>query len=295
MCMSCFGNDKCKEVVENVCPYCHETLYMNKRVFANHIRWCKANPKYEEIKNSTIQKLHSHIKSKKQNYICNCIVCGKEYEVNITPHKYEIGKYKKTCSDKCAKQLTASKIDKDDKNIKIQQTLKEYVKSKGLKVRNTFCKFCGKPLLTNSRRSYCSDECYLQYKLKDKNQKQIYKYFCKFTFSLNDFPNEFDFNLIKQFGWYKAKNRGDNLLGVSRDHKYSCEEGFKHLIDPYLISHPANCKLLQHIENSSKYIKCSITIDELQTNVINWNKKYGEYPNKINYKVLEQYNIIIKK
>ena len=293
MCKSCFGNDKCKEVVENVCPYCHETLYMNKRVFANHVRWCKANPKYEEIKNSTAYKIKL-ANTQKQNYKCNCIICGKEYEVNITPHKYEIGKYKKTCSDKCAKQLTASKIDKELHTLKIKNALKKYVIDNNIK-KFHYCKNCGKLLADDNRRLYCSDECYLQYKLKGKKQKQIYKYFCKFTFSLNDFPDEFDFNLIKQFGWYKAKNRGDNLLGVSRDHKYSCEEGFKHLIDPYLISHPANCKLLQHIENSSKYIKCSITIDELQTNVINWNKKYGEYPNKINYKVLEHYNIIIKK
>ena len=289
MCKSCFGNDKCKEVVENVCPYCHETLYMNKRVFANHVRWCKSNPKYEEIKNSTISKLKTT--DTKQDYKCNCEICGKEYIVHITPHSYEIGKYKKTCSDKCAKQLTKQKINQEEVNKKISIKLKNNTNT----LRKIhYCKNCNKPIY-NSRHIFCSDDCKLTYSLRNKSQKSLYKHFCKFTFSLNEYPEEFDFELIKKFGWYKAKNRGNNLLGVSRDHKYSCGEGFKELIDPYLISHPANCKLLQHIENSSKYVKCSISLDELKTNVINWNNKYGEYPNKINYKVLEHYNIIIKK
>ena len=54
-----FGNDRCKEIVENICPYCNEKLIMNKRSFANHVRWCKKNPRYEEIKEKCILKLKS--------------------------------------------------------------------------------------------------------------------------------------------------------------------------------------------------------------------------------------------
>ena len=43
-----FGNNTCKEIVENVCPYCQEHLIMNKRSFANHVGWCKQNTKYYE-------------------------------------------------------------------------------------------------------------------------------------------------------------------------------------------------------------------------------------------------------
>lgn len=276
--MSNFGNDKCKEIVENVCPYCNAHLLVNKRSFANHIRWCKANPNYETIYTSTISKLKNRVFiSKKQNYTCNCIVCNNEYTIYITPHLYKIGKYKKTCSDKCAKQLTAQKTNKEIKLKKIKEKLP--------KINRHYCKNCNKEISNN--KSFCSIDCKLLYKLKNKTQKQIYKYFCKFTFALNDFPNEFNFDLIKQYGWYKAKNRGDNLLGVSRDHKYSCEDGFKNSIDPYLISHPANCEIMQHIKNSSKCSKCSITLDDLKKNVLNWNKKYGEYPNKINYTLLK--------
>ena len=60
-----FGNDKCKEVVENICPYCGEKLIMNKRSFANHIRWCKSNPNYEKINNGYIKNLLKAKPSKK--------------------------------------------------------------------------------------------------------------------------------------------------------------------------------------------------------------------------------------
>lgn len=281
-----FGNSKCKEVVENVCPYCHEKLIMNKRSFANHVRWCKQNPRYEEIRKSTISKLSSKIK--KQDYICYCAICNKEYTVNVTPYQFKLGKYKKTCCDECSKKLTAQHTNTAEKVKKIKNT----VYKKNIHKLH-YCKQCG-IILNSKNKSFCSDECKQIYKLKDKTKKQVYKCLCKFTFSLNEFPNEFNFELIEKFGWYKAKNRGNNLLGVSRDHKYSREEGFKNLVDPYIISHPANCELLQHTLNSSKYIDCSITIEDLINNIKVWNNKYGKYPNKINYKLLEQHDILLK-
>lgn len=89
---------------------------------------------------------------------------------------------------------------------------------------------------------------------------------------------------------------GNNLSGVSRDHMISIKYGYDNHIDPYLISHPANCKLLIHSENMKKNIKCSLTIDELITRVKNWNKIYGEYPNNIDYEYLSLcgYNINIR-
>jgi len=101
-----------------------------------------------------------------------------------------------------------------------------------------------------------------------------YKILCKFDFNLNDYPNEFEFTLIEKYGWYKAKNHGDNLNGISRDHMYSIMEGYKSNIDPKIISHPANCKLMIHNENVSKYNKCSITIEELIDRINKWDNKY---------------------
>jgi DNA-binding CsgD family transcriptional regulator len=99
-----------------------------------------------------------------------------------------------------------------------------------------------------------------------------YRQLCEFKFSLNEFPNKFNFNLIEKYGWYKAKNRGDNPNGVSRDHMYSVKEGFKNNINPYYLSHPANCILMVHNENNKKKTKCSITLEELINRVEEWDK-----------------------
>ena len=102
-----------------------------------------------------------------------------------------------------------------------------------------------------------------------------YRLQCAFTFSLNDYPDEFDFKLIEQYGWYKAKNRGNNLNGVSRDHMYSVKEGFLNKVDPKILAHPANCRLIRHNDNVSKGSSSTITLEQLLERIRLWNKKYN--------------------
>ncbi len=97
-----------------------------------------------------------------------------------------------------------------------------------------------------------------------------YRQLCEFKFNLKDHPNKFDFTLIKEHGWYKAKNRGDNPDGISRDHMYSINDGFKNNVDPYYLSHPANCRLIKQKDNSKKRDKSCITLKELITRVSEW-------------------------
>jgi hypothetical protein len=126
----------------------------------------------------------------------------------------------------------------------------------------------------NSGKRFCSHQCRIEFGRKHLSEYKKYRLECKFKFKLFDFPDEFDLKLIKEFGIYKAKNRGDNLDGISRDHMYSVYDGFKNKIDPQLISHPANCKLVKQKDNSTKYIKSTLTIEELILRIENWNKKY---------------------
>lgn len=65
-----------------------------------------------------------------------------------------------------------------------------------------------------------------------------------------------------------------NLNGISRDHMLSKNYGFKNNIDPYIISHPANCKLITHTENNKKHTQNTITLEELKNKIILWNVKY---------------------
>jgi hypothetical protein len=114
-------------------------------------------------------------------------------------------------------------------------------------------------------------------KTKDiENNYRDYRELCSFKFNLDDFKEEFDFGIIEKYGWYKAKNNGDNPNGVSRDHKVSVKYGFENKINPEVISHPANCQLMQQFKNSKKGRKISISIDELMNDINIWNEKYQD-------------------
>ena len=97
-----------------------------------------------------------------------------------------------------------------------------------------------------------------------------------FDFNLADYPEEFNFSLIEEYGWYSASNRGNNLNGVSRDHMVSVKFGYENNIDPNIISHPANCRLMRHNDNVSKNEDCSISLEELKVRIEKWNLKYNK-------------------
>jgi hypothetical protein len=123
--------------------------------------------------------------------------------------------------------------------------------------------------------TYCSKPCRNEYNRKNMDVFNSYKADSAFKFSLNEFPNEFDFSLIKKFGWYSPSNsKKPNIGGVSRDHMISVKEGFKLGIEPKLLNHPANCQLMVHSDNISKNKKSSLTLDELIVRINAWDLKY---------------------
>lgn len=97
-----------------------------------------------------------------------------------------------------------------------------------------------------------------------------YRQLCEFKFNVYEYPNHFPLDLLKINGWYKAKNNGDNPNGICRDHMISVKYGFINNIDPSIISHPANCKLITHQENVTKNANSSITLSELLERIKNW-------------------------
>lgn len=113
-----------------------------------------------------------------------------------------------------------------------------------------------------------------RYKPSDKEGIERYRQLCEFKFSVKDYPEEFNLELIQEHGWYQAANRGNNLDGVSRDHIVSVKFGFENNIDPELISHPANCRLMRHTKNQKKNSDSDMTLKELKDKIDSWNKKY---------------------
>jgi predicted nucleic acid-binding Zn ribbon protein len=140
----------------------------------------------------------------------------------------------------------------------------------------SYCRECSSPLSFNKRNHvFCNIICR---RVNDKKNISAYQKYYKesqFNFNLSDYPNEFSFELINKYGWYRAKNHGDNLFGVSRDHMISIKYGYENNILSEIIKHPANCELLLQSTNSKKNKKCSITYDELLEKINNWNLKYN--------------------
>lgn len=211
--------------------------------------------------------------SKEADYLKNpknCKRCGE-----IIPYKKRANNY---CGHSCS--ATVSNLSRDKSvYIKQSETMKrlEYTPTDShmlyLKHPNK-CTHCNSDLPFNKRRyKFCSQQCRSLCSRDDSLQS--YRLQCKFNFNLSDYPSEFNFNLVKEHGWYSAKNKGNNLYGVSRDHMYSVRMGFDNNINPKIISHPANCRLMLHSENVSKGTDCTITYDELLDRIKKWDDKYG--------------------
>ena len=181
---------------------------------------------------------------------CESDKCNKKFEIIITSDR-------RFCSKFCSSYKT-----------KLEKHVKENNYSK-----ISYCEKCEKVI--KSKRRFCSRQCFIS---PDKSEKEQYKHDCKFIFNVYHYPDEFDIQLVEKYGWYKATNKGDNLNGISRDHKISVSHGFKNNIDPEIISHPANCQLMRHSENNLKKTKCSISLNKLLVEIENWNGKYGELP-----------------
>lgn len=111
----------------------------------------------------------------------------------------------------------------------------------------------------------------------ETESKRLYRRMCRFTFALKNYPNEFDFDLIRKYGWFRTKGKKTNVDGVSRDHMLSINDGFEQGILPQWLAHPANCRLLPHKENQAKWGRSVITLDDLRARIAAWEFKYGPY------------------
>jgi len=256
-------NTDCNNIILNNNVYCSlrcRNIYVNK-----NLRDYSKNGK-------SLSKEKKYIDKEKK-----CKKCG-----NIIPYQKRRNNY---CSHSCSvSESNKKRIVSEETKKKIKISILSFLqKNPDFNIKNKIkdltifikCKGCNNDIEKSKKNKFCSSVCRKQFRRKNMTEYQKYKQDSLFKFSLNSYPNEFDFDLIKKYGWYKPTNRGNNLNGVSRDHLYSIMDGFENSVDTYLISHPANCKLILQKENSSKHKKSSITLDELKEKVIKWNKKYN--------------------
>lgn len=71
-------------------------------------------------------------------------------------------------------------------------------------------------------------------------------------------------------------NAFTNRKGAVRDHILNRREGFELGVFPELLRHPANCQIVRHSDNVKKRSKSGITLDELFTNILNYDNKWIE-------------------
>jgi len=142
-----------------------------------------------------------------------------------------------------------------------QRKLKNNIVGPYSTVYHSKCAECSLTILSQYSKKYCRMHEY-QY-----SHKMRAKYW--FTFILKDYPDLFDFSLLKKYGM----RSNDNIEGVVRDHKVSVADAIKYNYDPYYIKHPLNCELMINSKNAKKHKQSSMSYDELVTQVKEYNKK----------------------
>lgn len=198
----------------------------------------------------------------------NCLGCNKEIN-SLKSHK------RKFCSRSCSVSYNNSiKVISETQKENVRQSLRKYHtnKNKNKEVNNLNkknrvveykeCKNCNSQI-SKARRTIC-DTCRISY-------YSYYRPSAAFKFSIKEFGFLFskeEIDLISLHGMYSASNRGGNICGVSRDHKYSVKSGFKNKIHPNIISHPANCELMLHKQNNKKNSDNSISYQDLKSNIL---------------------------
>lgn len=244
-------NVECKIPVVGNKLYCSlkcRNVYVNK-----YLRdYSKTSQGFKDKKNELELKYYENPK--------HCLECSKILSYEVRKNKF--------CNHSCSAKETNKLMKGMVKNFSeegVSNIRKGIEERHGKKIKISKCLYCNTII---KRKRYCNKNCRILNTHKD--EKKLYRVLCKFNFSLNEYPDYFDFDLIKKYGWYKAKNHGDNPLGVSRDHLYSINEGFKNNVLPWVISHPANCGLKQQVENIKKYTKSEITLDELIEKIKNF-------------------------
>jgi hypothetical protein len=205
-----------------------------------------------------------------------CQNCNIEHNVI-----YGSGKF---CGSKCARSFPTKHKRKEISDIVSLKMTKRKLSEehkKNIEQANNFnrkqkivrsCLECSLAMncRPSDKRKFCTPGCWANYTEKNKEPFLLYRQRCNFDFNVSDFINKFDLALVEQYGWYSPSNKGNNLNGVSKDHMVSVRTGFELGIDPEIIKHPANCKIMLHRQNQSKREKSSITIEELLERIRSW-------------------------
>lgn len=265
------------------CDICGDT-FENGKVKSNHVRWkhritpesSAAFAEKQASRSKERQDLKYGIETEFQVACCQCqkpmMVVERLFRHPMKEHYF----CSRTCSSNHSRSFVApgsiSKAmvlwasQRESCARATRTRASSYAKPKP-------CIDCGTGLPLKTKKRLCAS-C-KEARIASIAAHKRYRQLATFKFSLNSYPNEFDFALIEAHGWYSAKNRGGNLTGVTRDHMYSVAEGFRKGVDPAIVAHPANCKLMLFTDNYRKRGSSSISLETLLERISAWDAKYS--------------------
>jgi hypothetical protein len=142
---------------KHVCKYCGKEFSSGQSLGA-HIICCDKNPNSHKKDFIKKKKINKDNKNPILEIELECKICKKKYRMNIRKNDFELGKYKKTCSRKCASKLSAINTNLETKNKNISNAF-FVLKENNKKYRK--CEYCGKTfeIENKSKTSFCCEEC----------------------------------------------------------------------------------------------------------------------------------------
>lgn len=237
----------------SICQYCSNSFIVTPGSYG---KFCSLSCGTAFRNKSNLAKAES--KYKLNPVKCKC--CQTEIEYEKRQNKY--------CSKSCAAKITNSISRKRGPTAAEKLS---FSKIKFILCTHTNQYYSNKNPDGSTRR--CSP--YI------KTLKEQYYAAARFKFNVYHYPKEFNLSMIDEHGWYtcpglKRKGQPKNISGVSRDHIISISFGFANNIDPSIISHPANCRIVLHSENKKKSSKCDLTVNQLLEKIAIWDSNYTE-------------------
>lgn len=229
-----------------------------------------------------------------------CKVCGKPLTYNVPA----ISIYSKWCSPSCSNKDDDKKhliqqsllnhfgvphaMQSDRVKIKYQQTIRQnygcdwYVQTNCFKesAKKTYIQNYGVDHNMKSKDFYDLnyrkhfEEIGLWLPNEIKSDYKIYYDLANWKqqmFNFIDDPQQLI--LLKEHGIF---NPYTNTNGIVRDHIYSRAAGFENKVFPEILRHPCNCELILHRDNTIKRKQCGMTLDELFTKILKFDKIWIE-------------------
>lgn len=146
------------------CKYCNKQWNTNQ-ARNGHQNRCMLNPKRNQTIKKTSQTLKNRASTNKVDkmiYRIQCAKCGKKFQLQLTQHLYNSGKYRKNCSRACANSRTWTEQDKLKKSTANKNSENHKLASlKHIKYESVhICLFCkGQFKTRNKNKKFCNREC----------------------------------------------------------------------------------------------------------------------------------------